>query len=221
MGWDTIIFDLDGTLLNSLEDIRNSANYTMRQLDFPEKSLDEIKAAVGNGVGHLMECCIPDAQKEDDAVRELALRMFKEHYFLHSEEKTLPYNGAEDLLNSICRCGLKTAVVSNKPDDTAQKVVRRFFGDKITYISGEKAGVRRKPAPDLVKDAIKTLGSEALESVYIGDSEVDALTARNAGLPVVLVSWGYRDRKMLESCHPDYLVDNMEELASLLIPSGT
>lgn len=217
MWWNTIIFDLDGTLLNSLNDIANSANHTMRKLGFPERSLKEIKAGVGNGVAHLIECCLPEEQKKDKETAEKAVEEFRRHYVLHSTDETAPYDGIEGLLDNLAQKGLKTAVVSNKPDEAAQKVVRSYFGDKITYISGEREGVRRKPAPDLIYEAMEFLGSSAGDSVYVGDSEVDVLTARNAGLPVILVSWGYRSKEMLETLHADHMVDEPGELEQLLL----
>lgn len=217
MKWNTIIYDLDGTLLNSLEDIRDSANYTMRQMGFPEKDREEIKMAVGNGVRHLLECCIPRDAKKDEKVFEQALQIFRKYYLEHSQDKTAPYDGVCEHLRCLYEQGLKIAVVSNKPNEAAQKTVRHFFGDWIKYISGEKEGFRRKPAPDLIKDAMCFLNSDKEDTVYIGDSEVDALTAQNAGIPVILVSWGYRGREKLEKLQPDYLVDDLDELTSLIL----
>ena len=217
MSWNTIIFDLDGTLLNSLEDIRDSANYTMRKMGFSEKDREEIKGAVGNGVRHLLTSCIPQEQKADEEILEQALQIFRQYYFLHSQDQTSPYEGACGHLERLDERGLKMAVISNKPDEAAQKVVRHFFGDHITYISGEKDGVRRKPAPDLIKEALHFFGSDAVCAVYVGDSEVDVLTARNAGIPVILVSWGFRSREALEALEPDYLVDNFDELTTLIL----
>ncbi len=221
MSWNTIIFDLDGTLLNSLEDIRDSANYTMRQMGFPEMDREEIKRAVGNGVRHLLTCCIPQEDRENEKVLERALPIFQEYYLAHSQDKTAPYDGAGEHLRRLHEQGLKIAVVSNKPDGAAQKTVRHFLGDCITYISGEKEGFRRKPAPDLINEAMCFLNSDNADSVYVGDSEVDVLTARNAGLPVILVSWGYRNREMLETLQPDYLVDDFDELTSLILMHGS
>lgn len=216
MGWNTIIYDLDGTLLNSLDDIRDSANYTMRQMGVSEKSKDEIKMAVGNGVKNLLTCCLPEERK-DEKTLEQALQIFREHYFIHSQDKTAPYNGACAHLQCLQEQGLKMAVVSNKPDEAAQGVVRHFFGDWISYVSGERKGMRRKPAPDLIREAMRTLNSDGAGAVYVGDTEVDVLTARNAGLPVILVSWGYRSRETLEPLQADYLVDSFEELTSLIL----
>lgn len=216
MSWNTIIFDLDGTLLNSLEDIRDSANYTMRKMGFPEKNCEEIKNAIGNGVRHLLTSCIPQGMKTDDKILEQALQIFRQYYFLHSQDKTMPYEGAHGHLRCLDERGLKMAVISNKPDETAQKVVRHFFGDHIRYISGEKEGIRRKPAPDLIQEALRFLNDDTAHAVYVGDSEVDVLTARNAGIPVILVSWGFRKRETLEALEPNYLVDNFDELTTLI-----
>lgn len=216
MSWNTIIYDLDGTLLNSLDDIRDSANYTMRQMGVSEKSKDEIKMAVGNGVKNLLTCCLPE-KKGDEKALEQALRIFREHYFIHSQDKTAPYSGACAHLQRLQEQGLKMAVVSNKPNEAAQKVVRHFFGDWVSYVSGEREGMRRKPAPDLIQEAMRTLNSDNAGAVYVGDTEVDVLTARNAGLPVILVSWGYRSREALEPLQADYLVDSFEELTSLIL----
>lgn len=217
MDWDTIIFDLDGTLINSLDDIRDSANYTMRQMGFPQKDREEIKMSVGNGVRHLLTCCLPQEVKADTKVLEQALHIFKEYYFLHSQDKTAPYEGAWEHLRSLYQHGLKIAVVSNKPDKAAQTTVRHFFDGWVSYISGEKEGFRRKPAPDLIEAAMHILNSNKAGAVYVGDSEVDVLTARNAGLPVILVSWGYRNREVLEPLQPDFLVDDFDELTSLIL----
>ncbi|WP_270395523.1 HAD family hydrolase [Mediterraneibacter massiliensis] len=217
MKWDTIIFDLDGTLLNSLKDIANSANYTMGKLGFPEKEIEEIKGVIGKGAAYLLDSCLPLEQKENRTVFNRALQIFKEHYFLHGEENTIPYKGAEAFLKDFQKRGMKMAVVSNKPDEVAQKIVRRFFGDSISCIFGEKSGIAKKPAPDLVYAALKSLDSDRTGAVYIGDSEVDVLTAKNAGLPVILVTWGYRDKKILKTLGAEYMVDDFEELSTLLI----
>ena len=190
MRYTTVIFDLDGTLLNTLEDIKDSVNATMRHFGYAERSLDEVRAFVGNGAGNLIARCLPAGKNEEgfDAI----LAWYDEYYTEHSLIKTAPYPGIIELLRELNRREFKLAVVSNKQDPVVKKLARKFFPGLISVAVGESPSVARKPAPDSVLSAMRELWSEPFECVYVGDSEVDIETARNSGLPCISVLWGFR-----------------------------
>ncbi|MBQ9437272.1 MAG: HAD-IA family hydrolase [Lachnospiraceae bacterium] len=214
--YQTAVFDLDGTLLDTIQDLKNSVNYALRRIEAPERSLAEVLEFVGNGIKNLMHRSVPLGT--DPIKEERAFFYFKEHYLLHCEDKTVPYPGILELLDRLKKRGFQTAIVSNKNDVPVKKLSAKYFGQLIDVAIGENeaAGIAKKPAPDTVFKALKELGADASRSVYIGDSEVDYSTARNAGLPVVLVSWGFRKREKLQGLHPDFLADSVQELEGIL-----
>lgn len=210
--YDTVIFDMDGTLLNTLEDLTDSVNAAMRTFGRPERTLEEIRQFVGNGVLKLMERSVPEGREAADF--EEIYEWFKDYYSKHSEEKTRPYDGIPELVRNLKDKGYKMAIVSNKFHDAVCHLSRLYFGDLLPVSIGENeaAGIRKKPAPDTVLSALKALGSEPENSVYVGDSEVDYATAVNSGLDCILVSWGFRDRKLLESFAPQAIADTPDEV---------
>lgn len=197
MSYQTYIFDLDGTLLDTLGDLAASVNYAMRTHGMPEHSVDEVCRFVGNGVRRLMERAVPGGAAHP--AFEAAFATFRRHYMEHSLDTTRPYKGIPEMLQELKRRGKHTAVVSNKFDAATKELCRHFFPDTIEVAVGEHEaeGIRKKPAPDTVLQALSQLGVGQEGAVYVGDSDVDIQTARNSGLPCISVLWGFRDREFL------------------------
>ena len=193
----TYIFDLDGTLLDTLSDLAASVNYAMRIHNMPEHSIDKIRCFVGNGVRMLMIRAVPDGEQNPQF--EDAFSTFREHYLVHSLDTTKPYEGIPELLAALKVQGKRLAVVSNKFYAATQELCRHFFPDTIEVAIGEheEEGIRKKPAPDTVVEALRQLGVSKEHAVYVGDSDVDVATARNSGLPCISVLWGFRDKDFL------------------------
>lgn len=215
MKFETVIFDLDGTLLDTLDDLMNSANHALREFGFPERERTEIRQFVGNGVGMLIKRAVPDGT--NDETIEKVLSVFREHYTIHKEDNTSPYDGINPALLSLKKAGIKTGVVSNKFDAAVKELCKPFFSETITVAIGERENVRRKPAPDSVFEALKELGASKETAVYVGDSDTDVETAKNAGIPCIGVTWGFRDRDILEKAGADYIIDKPEELLSIIL----
>ena len=209
----TIIFDLDGTLLDTLSDLTASVNHALRMHDMPLRTPQEVRRFLGNGVRRLMECAVPDGAANPRF--ELAFADFKAHYVLHCQDSTCPYDGVDDMLVTLAQRGHRMAIVSNKLQAGVTELHRRFFSQTIDVAIGESAGVRRKPAPDMVNAALRELGVPREEAVYVGDSEVDLATARAAGLPCISVLWGFRDRDELVRAGATTLVATPAELLGL------
>ncbi|MBQ6543878.1 MAG: HAD hydrolase-like protein, partial [Clostridia bacterium] len=171
MKFKTAVFDLDGTLIDTLEDLKNSVNYALSKYDYPQRTYEEIKSFVGNGVARLVYLSAPDCA--DDKIKEDLLSIFKKHYVDNSAVFTAPYDGIKELLAELKSAGVNTAVVTNKMQEAAKDLVNRFFGSDIDIVIGQVDGLAQKPQPDGVWKAIESLGSSLEESVYIGDSEVD------------------------------------------------
>ena len=197
MNYQTFIFDLDGTLLDTLGDLAASVNYALRTHGMPEHSIDDVRRFVGNGVRKLMQRAIPDGESNPDF--EATFVTFRQHYLAHSLDTTRPYDGIPETLTALKARGCRLAVVSNKMMAATQELCRHFFPDTIEVAIGEHEaeGIRRKPAPDTVFAALRQLGVGKEGAVYVGDSDVDIQTAANAGLPCISVLWGFRDRDFL------------------------
>lgn len=197
MTYSTYIFDLDGTLLDTLGDLATSVNYTLRTHGMPEHSIDDVRRFVGNGVRKLMERAIPDGEKNPDF--EATFATFRQYYMQHSLDTTRPYEGIPETLAELKKRGCHLAVVSNKMMAATQELIRHFFPDTISVAIGEHEaeGIRKKPAPDTVFAALQQLGVGKEGAVYVGDSDVDIQTAANVGLPCISVLWGFRDRDFL------------------------
>lgn len=196
MIYDTYIFDLDGTLLDSLTDLAISCNYALRMNNMPERSLDEVRHFVGNGVKKLMERAIPDGLQ--NPAFEKTYNDFRQHYLVHNLDNTKPYPGIVSLLQRLHSEGKNIAVVSNKFYAATQNLVKHFFGEYVTVAIGERENIRKKPAPDTVIEALRQLNASASGAVYIGDSDVDVMTAHNSGMPCISVLWGFRDKEFLK-----------------------
>lgn len=189
------IFDLDGTLLDTLDDLAASVNHALRSSGMPERSKDEVRRFVGNGVRRLIERAVPAGTSLD--VTEQVLNIFKAYYVEHSADMTRPYDGVMEMLEGLKAQGKRIAVVSNKFDKATKELCHSYFGDLVEVAIGECDTVARKPAPDGIRKAMCQLGVSASEAVYIGDSDVDIQTARNAAVPCISVLWGFRDRDFL------------------------
>lgn len=193
--FDTYIFDLDGTLLSTLNDLATSTNYALRWAGMPERTIEEIRMFVGNGVKLLMERAIPNGINNPKFEETYA--KFREHYLEHNLDTTSPYDGIPELLRELKRRGKKLAIVSNKFYAATQDLAKHFFPDTIKVAIGERETIRKKPAPDTVLEALRQLGASKEGAVYIGDSDVDIMTAKNCGLPCISVLWGFRDKDFL------------------------
>lgn len=210
MKYKTFIFDLDGTLLNTLDDLAESVNYAMQQCGFPKRTLDEIRRFVGNGVKKLIERALPEGT--DEAEFNKALGEFKKHYSQNSRNKTAPYEGIMELLHNLKDSDCNLAIVSNKVDFAVKDLRDEFFSDVIDVAIGDSDATRTKPEPDMVYKAIDELGTDKESCVYIGDSDVDIKTAKNSGLDCISVSWGFRSRSELESNGAEMIADKPEDI---------
>lgn len=212
MRYQTYVFDLDGTLLDTLGDLAASTNYALRTYGMPEHSLDDVRRFVGNGVRVLMERAVP--QGADNPQFEAAFQTFREHYMQHSLDTTKPYDGIIETLEALKAEGCRLAVVSNKMMAATQELCRHFFRDTIEVAIGEHEaqGIRKKPAPDTVNEAFRQLGVGKERAVYVGDSDVDILTARHSGLPCISVLWGFRDRAFLKQHGAETFISAPSEL---------
>lgn len=209
------IFDLDGTLLDTLDDLADAVNAALLHFDYPLRTREEVRRFVGNGVRLLILRALP-VGVEEARINEV-LAYFKEYYAAHSQEKTAPYRGARELLAVLKAAGVRVCIVSNKFDAAVQELCPFYFGDAVLYAAGERAGIPKKPAPDSVYAAMDAVGVTAEEAVYIGDSEVDVETARNAGVDAISVLWGFRDRDCLAAHGAALFAESMEELSRILL----
>ncbi len=214
---DTFVFDLDGTLLNTLDDLASSCNYALAINDLPTHSIDDVRRFVGNGVRKLMERAIP--QGDANPLFDKALSDFRKHYLLHGKDHTSPYPGIVEMLDQLLAHGKKIAVVSNKFYDATRALVAYYFGDSIAVALGENEHLRKKPAPDMVFEAMRLLHADPQTTVYVGDSDVDIETARQSNLRCISVLWGFRDRQFLADHGAEIYVESPDELLSLCLHS--
>lgn len=219
----TYIFDLDGTLLDTLGDLTASVNYALQEYHMPEHTLEEVRTMVGNGVRLLMERAVPDGVNNPDF--EATFKSFQQHYLQHSLDTTRPYPGIMEMLAKLRRQGARTAVVSNKFYAATQSLCQHFFpglievaiGEHERPSTGEESSesmkyIRKKPAPDTVIEALRQLGVGKEGAVYVGDSDVDIATARNAGLPCISVLWGFRDKAFLQRHGAETFISDPSQL---------
>lgn len=200
-----VIFDLDGTLLDTLDDLTDATNAALRYFGCRERTKEEVRQFVGNGAERLIRLALPG--KEDDPAVSEVLSWYKDYYAAHSQIKTRPYEGVLEALAAV-KAEFPVAVVSNKPDNATKLLCKQYFGD--VYALGEGSAMPRKPAPDMVHRAMADIGAE--KCIYVGDSEVDVLTAGNAGVPCLSVLWGFRDRKTLLEAGADHFCEEPREL---------
>ena len=191
-----VVFDLDGTLLNTLDDLMNALNAALSENGMPERSRTDVRRFVGNGLAKLVERAIPDGRA--NPLYEKTLADTRRFYAQKCRENTKPYDGIAELLAALQQKGLRLAVVSNKPDAQVKTLCGEFFPGRIGAAIGQREGVPLKPAADPVLEALRLLDTSPADAVYVGDSDVDILTAKNAGIPCISVLWGFRDRPLLE-----------------------
>ena len=214
MKFNSVVFDLDGTLLDTLGDLRDSVNFALEKNNLPKRTTEEIRSFVGNGIRLLIERSVPENAPIETV--DKCFSDFKEYYKDHSAILTKPYDEIIGLMKILKSNGVKIAVVSNKADFAVKTLMEDYFGGLYDCAYGERAGVERKPAPDAVFGAISEMGADIENTVYIGDSEVDVETAKNANLPCVAVTWGFRDKKVLESLNPEYIVDSPIKILDII-----
>lgn len=216
MSYRAVIFDLDGTLLDTLEDLKDAVNYALTQYKKPQRTRDEICQFVGNGIAKLIERAVPEGTTA--AERENILATFRTYYSEHCQDKTAPYDGIREVLISLKENNIKMAVVSNKADFAVQELIPFYFGDYISVAKGENeiAGIKKKPNPDMVYAAMEELGCTPDETVYVGDSDVDLATAKNSGLPCIGCGWGFRGRSFLEKNGADMIADSPKEILNFV-----
>ena len=214
MNIKAVIWDLDGTLLNTLDDLAASVNAALAMNDMPLRSTEEVRAFVGNGIRNLMMRAVPDG--EANPAFDKALEDFTRHYGAHSRDRTRPYDGILEMLDRLSTVGVKHAIVSNKIDFAVKELSRAYFGERMCAAIGDDPSRARKPAPDSVLAAMREMGVTAQETVYVGDSDVDVLTARNAGVPCVAVLWGFRDEACLRAAGAERLARTPDELREII-----
>ena len=217
--YENIIFDLDGTLLDTLDDLTDATNTALEKFDLKIRTRDEVRAFVGNGIVKLIERAVGEEGKSHhmDVLAE-----FKRYYAVHCADKTAPYAGILPLLQALKSQGVKTAVVSNKADFAVKKLAADYFDGLLLTAVGEneEAGIRKKPAPDSLLAVMEQLGARAENTVYVGDSEVDVQTAENAGVDCICVTWGFRDKALLERVGGKLFVDTPAEILSYTKGAG-
>lgn len=214
MGYQTVIFDMDGTILETLEDIRDSVNVTMDHMGCPRRSLEEVRNFVGNGAAKLIERSMPQSASQEEIDRALAF--YKTYYDAHAQIKTGPYEGIPELLKALKERGAQIAVVSNKPDEAVKLLSEHYFPGLFPVAIGQRPEFATKPAPDSVFEAMRLLGAKPETAVYVGDSDVDIDTARNAGLDCISVTWGFRSVDFLLEHGAQKLAHSPQELLKLL-----
>ena len=207
---DTVVFDMDGTILNTLDDLADAVNVALRAYQMPERTIEEVRRFVGNGIRLLMERAVPDGA--DNPQFEEVFAKFKEYYGVHCNDKTRAYDGILPLFRELKEAGYAMAIVSNKIDSAVKELSEIYFDGIITVAIGETEGVAKKPAPDMVQKALKELQVSAEEAIYVGDSDVDIATAKNSGLECVSVTWGFRDEEFLKEHGATNLIDEPVEL---------
>ncbi len=212
--YEAVIFDLDGTLLNTLDDLKDSVNYALRTYDMPERSLEEIRHFVGNGVEKLVERAVPAGTRE--IVRKKIFDAFKKHYALHCNDKTGLYPGIAHLLADLKKQGFQMAIVSNKLQEGVDALYEQYFKEYLSVAIGAREGIGKKPAPDTVVEALGILDIPKEKAVYVGDSEVDIATAGNAGMNCITVAWGFRTRQEQEDAGAYVFVEKPEDIIPLL-----
>jgi len=211
---EAVIFDLDGTLLDTLEDLANATNWALRHNGMPERTLAEVRGFVGNGVRKLIERSVPDG--EANPLFEQTFKDFKRYYVGHCQERTRLYDGIPEMLAALKTHGLRMAIVSNKLQAGVDELYEQYFKDTVEVAIGERPELRRKPAPDMVELAMRELGVTKDEAIYVGDSDVDLQTARNSGLPCASVLWGFRDKDFLLEHGATTLIASPSDLVNLL-----
>lgn len=215
MSFRVALFDMDGTVLDTLQDLADSANFVLQKHGMPQRTTDEVRSFVGGGMAKLISRVVPEGT--DEAEKNAVLADFKAYYGQHCADLTKPYDGIPEMLAALRAAGVKTAVISNKGDPAVQALAKRYFDGMFDFVLGERSDILRKPAPDMIYFALKQMEAAKEEAVYIGDSDVDIITADNAGLPAIGVTWGFRDRACLAGAGATVLADTVAQLQALLL----
>ena len=213
--YKAIVFDLDGTLLDTLDDLKNSVNFALQQEGFPVRTREEIRTFVGNGMLKLIERALgQERYPQFDRV----LKTFKAHYAEHCADCTKPYEGVLALLETLQARGIKTGILSNKADAATKALAKLYFGERIEYAAGENeaAGIKKKPAPDALFAMMQEMGVERGETLYVGDSDVDVNTAKNAGVDCVAVTWGFRSEEVLREAGATRFADTPMQILTYI-----
>ena len=216
MRYSAVLFDLDGTVVDTLQNITDAVNHTMRHFGRREFSPAILKPHLGWGVDHLMRKLSPEISEEQ--IKEI-LSFYRPYYAKHTTDKVFPYPGIMPMLEQLHRAGLPLAIVSNKPASAVQPLMERWFRGLISLAIGERSDLARKPEPDMLAYAAQALNTELSRCLYVGDTEVDIRTARNTGIDCICVTWGFRTREELTLAGAERIVDSPEELSSLILAS--
>lgn len=214
MNYDTILFDLDGTLLNTLNDLADSVNAVMRKEGYQQRTKEEIREFIGDGLKTLMERSLPLGTSEEEILRCLA--MFREIYLRNMQNQTKPYDEIPTVLKRLKEMGIKVGVVSNKADEATKEMCKHYFQGDVDVAIGDNQERKKKPDPDNVYAALQQLDSDKDKTLYVGDSNIDVITAKNAGLRCVGVTWGYRSRETLLEAGADHIIDKPNQLITLV-----
>jgi len=215
MRYKLAVFDMDGTILNTLEDLADSTNYALKANGLPERTIDEVRRFVGNGIRLLIERAVPT--DTDKKLTDQVFDTFKEYYKTHCAVKTRPYDGIKDVLLELRKAGCLTAVVSNKADFAVQDLCKDYFDNLFDFAIGEREGIKKKPAPDSVFEVLSKLNVEKDNAVYIGDSDVDFATSVNAGMDVIMVGWGFRDEEFLREKGAKRIIKQPSEILDIIL----
>lgn len=215
MSYELALFDLDGTVLDTIDDLADAVNHVLANYNMPPRTADEVCAFTGNGAYRLIELSVP--KNTPSEITEKVFNDYRAYYAAHSEIKTAPYKGICEMLKKLRAAGCKTAVLSNKPDAPVVTLCAKYFPGLFDCAAGEKEGIKRKPAPDGILPILEKLGVSADKTVYIGDSEVDVETAKNAGLDCISVDWGFRSRDELIKAGAVRIVSTADELYDAII----
>lgn len=218
MKYSAVIFDLDGTLLDTLDDLADSVNYAMSACGFPLRTREQTRLSIGNGVPRLIELSVPGGT--GNPLYEKCLSIFKDNYFANRRNRTKPFDGIPEMLRGLKKLSVPTGVVSNKFDSAVKQLCAEYFGDLIDVAIGESPQVRRKPAPDCLEEAMRIIGVNPHECLYVGDSDTDIFTARNAGVDCASVLWGYRDEMILRSAGANKIISSPEQILKLVFGSA-
>lgn len=214
MRYKAAVFDMDGTILNTIEDLTDSTNYALTHHGYPDRTIDEVRRFVGNGIRKLIERAVPEGTATADI--DAVFSTFAKYYKEHSAIKTRPYDGIHDAIARLRKAGVFTAVVSNKADFAVQDLCKCYFPGMFDFALGEKTGINKKPAPDMVEEALRNLGVDKKDAVYIGDSEVDLMTAANSGTDVIMVGWGFREEQFILSQGAPFVIHDTDTLVDII-----
>ena len=215
MKYRLAIFDMDGTILNTLDDLTAALNHSLSVCGYPTRKRDEVRRFLGNGIHRLTELGVPSGTDSDGIQR--VFDAFNEYYAVHCADKTVPYDGITDCINALRKSGVITAVVSNKTDYAVQTLCSRYFLGLFDFVSGARNGLRKKPSPDLIYSVLTQFSVTQEHAVYIGDSEVDIMSAKNAGMNCISVDWGFRTRQELISAGAEVIVSRPRALERLIL----